>query len=294
MSSVRFRFGIVGAFHFVFLIYFSVGCEEKNPYASRVAQAGSSSEAVVGGGEESESVSEGQDQQAEDLSEEALNITQEICGSGATFSSVSEAFSAACVDGQASVALAGALESPYEGAGDPVINLLQSDDINGVSQFLVITSLKVASTPEEILAQSNAMNEDDFEEGNATVTQTEVSSNPGDSSPVSLATEIQFDLNVSVGIINVADTRILTKEYLKVSEEGGILGYRSFLKSGAPDNEDNIIASQVSFWVPDETGTIFITVSQQHAENRNQHETAETTFLNIARRTLLQTYGLLN
>ncbi|SMF00905.1 hypothetical protein [Pseudobacteriovorax antillogorgiicola] len=270
-------------------------CEEKNPYANRVAtaeQSAATPEGQVSSGNQTGATPEEQTQEAENLSEEALTVTQLICQSN-EFSGVQAAFDAACVNGQASVALATALEQPYDGAGDPVINLLQSDDVNGVSQFLVITSLKVAVSPADVLAQANALNEADFSEGNATVTQTEISSVAGDGAPIMLSTEIQFDLNVSVGIINVNDVRILSKEFLVLDSETQLMGYRSVLKAGEPDNEDNILANQISFWVPQEDGsTVLITISQQHADNRGQHATAETTFQGVARRSLLDTYAL--
>ena len=270
-------------------------CDEKNLYAGRVASSSEASAAETSETAAADAtVNEDQNEVAEDLSEEALTITQELLACSAMLDAVKASFDVACVDGKATVALADALENPYDGTGVPNINLLQSDDVNGVSQFMVITSFTVPTDPDGVLAMVNAMNEADFTEGNATITQTELTSTPGDNSPLTLTTEVEFGLDVSVGIITVNDVRHLTKEFMKFGSEGNIQGSKVYLTEGAPDNEDNIIADQASFWIPTETGTTIITVSQQHAENRNRHETAEETFLAVAQRTLVDTFGLFN
>ena len=271
------------SFYFLTIIM-SFGCEESNPYAGRIQSADASLEGSDDARPENIKVSEGQDEPAEDLSEEALTITEAICQSSALFNSVQGSFAAACIDGKASVALADALENPYDGTGEPNINLLQSDDVDRVSQFLVLSAVKVPVTPEEVLAEANTLNETDLVEDNVTMTQTEILSVPGNNSPIILSTEIEFLLEVDVGI-TVRDTRILTRDFIMVNEEAGIIGYRTALKAGEPDNEDNILADMIALYIPVEGGSILVGISQQHANNRGRHETAEDTFTKLAIRT---------
>ena len=282
---------------FSVLLLVLLGCEESNPYAGGVKQGEKSEEAstasATGDNSANVEVAEGQDEVAEDLSEEAKTVTQAICASDALFSGIKATFDVACVDGQATVAMASALENPFDGTGEPSINLLQSDDVNGVSEFMVISSVKVPLTPQEVLDRSADINNADAVAGNATVTQTEVSSTPGDNNPIVIASEVNFQLDVNVGIISVSDTRILVREYIMVDEETNVFGYRSYLKAGEPDNEDNILANQMTLYVPVEDGTILIGISQQHTDNRGRHATAEETFNRLARQTAIDSVDLL-
>ncbi len=281
------------------LMLTQIGCEEKNPYATdRVIanpSVGSEDTSSTSANNKSEP-SEDQDNvvQDEDLSEEAKTVTEVLCDSGASFPEAEGAFSIGCNNGQPTVALVQALENPYAGQGDASVNLVQSDDVNGISQFKVITALKLPKTPAEIQAFSNQLNESDFTEGNATIVQTELSSVAG-TAPVLQTAVIQFDLTVQVSIITVNDTRILEQQYVMLDETSNIVGIKSYLKAGEPDNDDNIIASQISFIVPSADGasSTMVSMSQQHADNRGQHETAEQTFTNLALRTMINAYGLM-
>lgn len=271
---------------YLILIGTNMGCEEANPYAGGVATGSVEKDKDNKQGQDlSENiiVADGQDEVAEDLSEEAISITEAICQSAALFDANKASFDAACVDGKASVALANALENPYDGTGEPNLNLLRNDDIDRVSYFLVLSAVKVAVTPEEVLAQANTLNETDIVEDNVTITQTELLSTPGDSGPVILSTEIEFILEVDVGI-TVTDTRILTREFIMVNEELGIIGYRTHLKAGNEDNEDNILADMMALYIPVEGGSILVGISEQHARNRGRHETALDTFTKVGTR----------
>lgn len=286
------------------LLVTQVGCDEKNPYAG--SQTTGSLNAAEGEGENinagntqesngGEVVVEDSDEAvvAEDLSEEAKAVTDIICSSEANFSDSAGAFGIACANGQPTVALANALENPYNGQGDATINLLQSDDVNSVSQFKVITSLVVPKTPDEIRALSEQLNAADFTVGNASVTSAQISATPG-VAPILEVTEVEFNLTVSVSIITVQDERLLEQKYILLDEATGVAGISTYLKAGETVNEDNIIASQITLIVPNDDGTTtMISMSQQHADNRGRHPDAEAAFTGVALQTMLNAYATL-
>lgn len=289
-------------FSLLLMVAFSqAACEESNPYSGGYSKGSieededsslnsSSRNRANGSGVVDEDATE----LAEDVSEEALTITDEICGNAALFAKVKGSYEAACVGGKPTVALVDALSNPYNGVGDPTITILQSDDVDGVSQFMVMTSMEVPVSPDEFTAQGDAINQLSFEEGNAVIEQTILSDTAGDGSPITQTLEILFDMTVSVAIITVQDPRILIKNGMKFGKDTEIQAMEAYLKAGVPENEDNIIADQLTFWMPSENGTTVITFSQQHAENRGQHETAEEIFVTVAQRQILETMSLFN
>lgn len=283
-----------------------VGCEEKNPYVDgEVARSGSpqaantnnQSAAPRNQPEQSQvdttAVEDTQEVLDEEVADaETLTTGQAICGSEGMFGNHAEEFAVVCLNGQPNTAFANALAGAYAGAGEATPTLIKSIDNNGVSQFVLIAAIKVAQTVDEVVAEQAVLNESDFTEGNASVTQTVLSDTAVNQNEILSRAEIQFDLRVSVGIINVNDTRMLTKELIEINPELGIKGYRTTLTAGAAENEDNIIANQISFFVPNEDGgSTLIVISHQQADNRNQHQTAETTFVSLARRTMVDGYN---
>lgn len=278
-----------------------LGCQEENPYTDGMVKKstpqGAEDEGTnSGGGQSQNSTAENEESASneaaneEEIAEESLTVTQSICGDQPTLANHTEEMNLLCQDGKPTVAFVNALEQPYTGDGAPNPTLATSIDNDGVSQFVLIAALKVPSPPEQVEAARTALNQLSFTEGNATVAQTELSLTPSNEAPITETAEIQFDLDVSLGIITVNDRRILTRDFITFDEELGIKGYRTYLTANAPDNEDNIVANQISFSIPNEDNTTtLISVTHQQADNRGQHDTAETTFVNVAGRLMTET-----
>lgn len=224
------------------------------------------------------------------IAKESLNAVQMICGPQPSLAKFAAEIAVLCVNGQPSQAFANALAAPYKGGANPPLVVVKSVDNAGISEFILLAVLEVPKPIADVFAKRDLTHKGTMTEGNATVTQTELSATPGAGGDQLGSYDVKFDLNVRVGIINVADTRILQQDFLALTPDKSLISSVSYLKPGAADNTDNILATSVSFWIGDKNTTKLISVNHQMVDNRGQAATAEQTVQSIGRRTMTDTY----
>lgn len=279
--------------------------EEKNPYKNRYEKAGTtggvsaatgtgnaaadSSGAPVATATEAETKTAAN---TEAIAKESLSAVQMICGNQPSLAKFAAEMAVLCVNGQPSQAFANALAAPYKGGANPPLVLVKSVDNNGISEFILLAVLEVPKPIADVFAKRDLTHKGMMTEGNATVTQTELAATPGNGAEQLGSYDVKFDLNVRVGIINVADTRILQQDFVGLTPDKSLIASMTYLKPGAADNTDNILANSVSFWIGDKNTTKLISVNHQMVDNRGQAATAETTVTSIGRRTMTDTYTM--
>ena len=260
-----------------------VACEESNPYTNRVAQSDGSSLGTNANATGAQTVNTESTAVAEEVSEEALTLTDKICAMDEKLQVVKGSFETMCLDGKPTVALINALDNPYTGVGEPDVNLLKAEDINGQSQFLVLGSALFPVTTEEMLNGIDDYNNRGYSYDNAVVEETQLSSVKDEGSQVFLSAEVNFSLTVTVGIIVIEDDRHLVKDFYEIGDSG-IIVQRVYLQAGHPNNdEEGQIADQLAFWIPTENGTLVVMASQQHADNQGQPQTAMDVFTGLSK-----------
>ncbi len=279
--------------------------DEKNPYKNRYESQGTTgpTSPVTGTGNAVASngaapvatASEADTKTAaktETIAKESLSAVQMICGNQPSLAKFAAEMAVLCVNGQPSQAFANALAAPYKGGANPPLVLVKSVDNNGISEFILLAVLEVPKPIADVFAKRDLTHKGTMTEGNATVTQTELSATPGNGAEQLGSYDVKFDLNVRVGIINVADTRILQQDFIALTPDKSLITSMSYLKPGAADNTDNILANSVSFWIGDKNTTKLISVNHQMVDNRGQAATAEQTVTSIGRRTMTDTYTM--
>ncbi|HYX34948.1 MAG TPA: hypothetical protein VE954_17775 [Oligoflexus sp.] len=278
--------------------------DEKNPYKNRyetqtsgpagAATGSNSGNATVNAdGSSSPAVNEADTKTAantDTIAKESLSAVQMICGNQPALAKFAAEMAVLCVNGQPSQAFANALAAPYKGGANPPLVLVKSVDNNGISEFVLLAVLEVPKPITEVFAKRDLTHKGTMTEGNATVTQTELTATPGAGGDQLGSFDVKFDLKVTVGIINVADTRILQQDFIGLTPDKSLISAVTYLKPGAADNTDNILANSVSFWIGDKNTTKLISVNHQMVDNRGQAATAETTVTSIGRRTMTDTY----
>ena len=269
-----------------------VSCEESNPYADRVnGPIPTSDDSSNFSGDVNKGASEAAS--TDDISEEALTVTEVICANADKFETVKGSFEAACIDGNPSVALVNALDAPYDGTGDPEFTVLQSDEDGNTSKFMGVTALLLDANIVQIFENASALNELSYSADNVEVIQTEISSALG-GGDYTLTSESSFSMTVTSGLVVVEDERILTKETFSFGENSELHATQIYLKPGAPENAENLLADQLVFWIPSDNGTIAVTFTQQHADNRGLHQVAEEVFLGVAEQQMRDTISIFN
>ncbi|WP_141732828.1 hypothetical protein [Oligoflexus tunisiensis] len=279
--------------------------DEKNPYKNRYETQGSTAGtpgAATGtvnasadaSGTPATQVSEADTKTAadtDDIAKESLSAVQMICGNQPSLAKYAAEMAVLCVNGQPSQAFANALAAPYKGGANPPLVIVKSVDNNGISEFILLAVLEVPKPIADVFAKRDLTHKGTITEGNATVTQTELSATPGNGADQLGSYDVQFDLNVRVGIINVADTRILQQDFVSLNADKSLIASMSYLKPGAADNADNILATAVSFWIGEGANTKLVSVNHQMTDNRGQAATAEQTVTTLGRRTMTESYN---
>ncbi len=279
--------------------------DEKNPYKNRYESQGTTGTASPVTGTDNAAASNGAVPVAtaseadtktaaktETIAKESLSAVQMICGNQPSLAKFAAEMAVLCVNGQPSQAFANALAAPYKGGANPPLVLVKSVDNNGISEFILLAVLEVPRPIADVFAKRDLTHKGTMTEGNATVTQTELSATPGNGAEQLGSYDVKFDLNVRVGIINVADTRILQQDFVALTPVKALISSMSYLKPGAADNTDNILANSVSFWIGDKNTTKLISVNHQMVDNRGQAATAEQTVTAIGRRTMTDSYTM--
>ncbi len=285
-----------------FLLLTGVGCDESNPYKDGSVGTGQAPKTATGttpgaGGDATTAnapiVTEAP-KVADKASIPAAELTAAgvVCGDTEAITKYKVEMEVLCLNGQPTQAFADLLKTPFKGTGAPTLGLVKSVDNAGISTFVVTSGFEVPQTMAGALAKRSGLNVSNIVEGNASLVQSEVKAIPS-ASPKDLGGfELTATLNVSVAIITVNDVRTLTREYTTL-KEGMVVRSVTFLTPGAPDNAENIVANIVSFWISENGMTKVIGVTHQQAANRNQHATAETTILNLGRRTVIDGFNAL-
>lgn len=197
-----------------------------------------------------------------------------------------------CVNGKPSQAFADALSKTFNGTGTPTLGVIKSVDNAGTSTFVIMSGFEVPKGQADLLAKKASLNPSNIVEGNATYTQAETRAIPAAGGKDLGGFELTATLRVSVAIVTVNDVRAMTRDFVML-KEGSVVRSATYLTPGAADNADNIVANILSFWITEGNTTKIIGVTHQQAANRNQHATAETTILNLGRRTVIDGYTAL-
>lgn len=274
-----------------------ISCQEENPYKDQYrSQTLSSSEPSSDNRtvENAERILEEDANTVADedaIAEEQLTAVQLICQDEENATKFPVETGTLCLNGQASNVLANALANPYKGGDNPQLGIIKSEDVNGVSHFILVSSLELPKPLTTVYAERARLNPISFTEGNATVTQVELASYPPQGGRQLGGFDLQYDLRVRVAIITVEDRRILQRDFLALDDEQSVISSASYLKPGAGNNP-NSVANLLTYWIADGDATKVITVTHQQADNRGQHQTAENTILAIGRRTMIDTYNL--
>lgn len=291
-----------------FLVLLGASCsEEKNPYASRYTSGatapvtgtatnpGSTSPAVNGGtpvvADTTEAAKDaGTAAKPDAIAKASLAGVQLICSNPPALAKAQAELGVLCLNGQPTQAFANALAAPYKGGANPPLVLIKSVDNNGTSEFIVLAVIEVPKPVADVFAKRSQLTMGTLTAGNATVTQSVVTTVPAAGGDNLGGADIKFDLNVSVGIIRVANTSILQAESTALNADKSVIATISALKPGAPDNADDILSTSLSFMMQDGTGTKLISVNHQMVNNRGQAATAEQTVTGIGRATMTDTF----
>jgi hypothetical protein len=290
------------------LCLLGVSCaEEKNPYATRyvaggtapatgTANAGAAAPGTPAAG--APAVTDTQEAakdagtvaKPDTIAKASLAGVQLICSNPPALAKAQAELSVLCLNGQPTQAFANALAAPYKGGANPPLVLIKSVDNNGTSEFIVLAVIEVPKPVAEVFAKRAQLSTGTLTAGNATVTQSVVTQVPAAGGDNMGGAEIKFDLNVSVGIIRVANTSILQADSNALNPEKSVISTISMLKPGAPDNSDDILSTSLSFMMQDGNATKIISVNHQMVNNRGQAATAEQTVTGIGRATMTDTY----
>ncbi|HYX32434.1 MAG TPA: hypothetical protein VE954_04920 [Oligoflexus sp.] len=281
--------------------------EEKNPYSSRyttgaaapvtsatnagpVGSTASSGNAPTGMSTEEAAKDAGTVAKPEAIAKASLAGVQLICSNPPALSKVQAELSVLCLNGQPTQAFANALAAPYKGGANPPLVLIKSVDNNGTSEFIVLAVIEVPKPVAEVFGKRSLLSTGTLTAGNATVTQSVITNVPAAGGDKVGGADIKFDLNVSVGIIRVANTSILQADSTALNTEKSVIATVSALKAGAADNADDILSTSLSFMMQDGNTTKLISVNHQMVNNRGQAATAEQTVTGIGRATMTDTY----
>jgi hypothetical protein len=280
----------------------TLACKEENPYRDEYTRtdAGSAKPAESAEGSSNTQTNapsaEGSEEEAKEAAEEGaieeedVNAVDMVCQDPAALANFQVEYQVLCTDGQPTQAFADALANPYQG-DNPQPKLLKSDDVNGISHFVLIAPLQVPQTIDALFDQRAQFHQNSFTVGNATFSQTELASTPAEGGNGLGSFDVQTNLDVSVGIINVNDVMVQKSVFTKIAADQSVIANTATLIENAPDNSDNIVNNIVSIWIADGQSTKIITVTHQQVNNRGQPDTAQTTFLDIGTQLMVDTYA---
>lgn len=290
--------------------FFAWSCaEEKNPYRDRYSSgtmtgaSGSQSNsnataggaAAAAGGAATGAVTADPNATSKPADQGAIAAASKtgvalICSNPPALAKFQAELAVLCVNGQPTQTFASALAAPYKGGANPPLVKVKSVDNNGTSEFIVLAVIEVAKPIADVFAKNDMFSTGMLTAGNATVTQTVVSSAPGAGDMLN-SSEVKFDLNVSVGIIRVNNISMLTKDSIALNADKSVIATLSGLKAGAPDNSDDILSNSLSFMIGEGNVTKLVSVNHQMVNNRGQAATAEQTVVGIGQATMTSIHG---
>ncbi len=286
--------------------------QERNPYKDRYMQGGTQGASASGAGANSGNAAGASgntstagavvaDPAATTKAADAGAIAAEsktgvalICSNPAALAKFQAEVAVLCVDGKPTQAFATALAAPYKGGANPPLVKIKSVDNNGTSEFIVLAVIEIPKPVTETFGKRLSLNAGTLTAGNATVTQTVVSSTPAGSGDAMGAAEVKFDLNVSVGIIKVNNISILQNDSVALNPDKSIIATLGYLKPGAPDNTDDILSNSLSFMMGEGNVTKVIQVNHQMVNNKGQAATAEQTVIGIGQASMTNAYNKLS
>jgi len=287
------------------LCILGVSCaEEKNPYVSRyeaggtAPATGTANAGATAPGTAAPAVMNTQEAakdagtvaKPDTIAKASLAGVQLICSNPPALAKAQAELSVLCLNGQPTQAFANALAAPYKGGANPPLVLIKSVDNNGTSEFIVLAVIEVPKPIAEVFGKRALLSTGTLTAGNATVTQSVLTQVPAAGGDNMGSSDIKFGLNVSVGIIRVANVSILQADSTALNAEKSVISTISMLKPGAADNADDILSTSLSFMMQDGNATKLISVNHQMVNNRGQAATAEQTVTGIGRATMTDTY----
>jgi len=293
-----------------FLVCLGFSCaQEKNPYKSRYQTSGTPASAVEasnnsngtnstvdsgannsGTGNTAPAQETAQAAKPESIPKASLAGVQLICSNPAALAKAQAELAPLCVNGQPTQAFANALAAPYKGGANPPLVTIKSVDVNGTSEFIVLAVIEVPKLIADVFAKRAMLTTGTLTAGNATVTQAVVATRPAAGGDNMGSTDVKFDLNVSVGIIRVANTSILQADATALNADKTLIATFSSLKAGAADNTDDILSNSLSFMIGEGGTTKLVSVNHQMVNNRGQPATAEQTVVGIGRATMTDVF----
>ncbi len=221
-----------------------------------------------------------------------LNVAQLICDDKEYAAKYPVEMGVFCVEGKPSTNLINALNSPYRGQGDPVLKVIQQEDIDGVSNFLIVSSIEINKGQKEAYAIRELMNSvTTAVPNNATMRQRQLLSLAPAGNLLSNY-EIDVALDIQVGGITVDDHRIAMRDYATL-KEGAIIKSANYLKAGVEDNEEKL-SNIISFWVSNGNKTRIVGVTRQQTDNRGRHEIAVRVVQGLGKQALIDTVAAFN
>ncbi|MCX6128367.1 MAG: hypothetical protein NTX25_04795 [Proteobacteria bacterium] len=221
---------------------------------------------------------------------QSLTGVQVICANPPALAKVQTELAVLCANGQVTPAFASALAAPYKGGANPPLVSIKSVDVNGVSEFIVLAVIEVPKTVAEVFDRRATLPSGTLTAGNAVVTQTVIGNTPPSSGSNLGSLDINFSLNVTVGIIKVANVSILQNDSIALNADKTVIASISSLKAGAADNTDDILSTSLSFNIQEGNVTKVISVNHQMVNNRGQVAAAAQTVLDIGKATMTDVY----
>lgn len=291
--------------------FFGFSCaEEQNPYKGRYATSGVSSTSAgtpqssngtpsIGAAPSTGATAATVPTAAQDIKTAAkpdaiakasLTGVNLICSNPAALAKVQTELAVLCVNGQATQAFASALAAPYKGGANPPLVTIKAVDNNGVSEFIVLAVIEVAKPVADVFAKRAMLNNGTLTAGNATVAQSIVATRAAGGGDDLGGADVKFDLNVTVGIIKVANTSILQNDSTALNADKSVIATVSGLKAGDANNTDDILSTSLNFMMQDGTGTKIISVNHQMVNNKGQAATAQQTVVGIGQATMTDVY----
>jgi hypothetical protein len=226
--------------------------------------------------------------------EAQLTSVEVICGNQTVSAQFPTEFAQLCSNSQATELMAQLLASPFQGEGDPQPRFLRLQDNNGTSELMSAASLRINRPISEAFERREGMNNMSVNANGATftITQSQVTAAQGTGHLGGF--EVGTRMRVSVGIINITDTALQTRNFFDLTGDGSIIADVATLKPNAPENDAAILSNVFSFWIGEADSTTIVVITHQHINNRGQHARASDTFQAIAPQLDRSVYNILS
>lgn len=215
------------------------------------------------------------------IEESKISSTERICQDTALQNKFPEELSIICLDGKATNEFASLLATPYDGTNQSNFRLAKSEDVNGISEMIAITSLKVNQPISEVFNRRAQMNTNTVSAGNATLTFTQQSEIAAQGNGHLGGFEVAIELVVRVAIVTVRQPGVQVRELFDLAGDMSVIADAAYLKANDPVNTPGTVSNNLAFWIADGEQTLMVVLTRQKADNRGQHNQAEAAFSGI-------------